>query len=56
MFYDDFCHDIFPNRKCHDKSLKNMVLIEIFLINVMTKVCKRTEMPKCKKHKLFGMS
>ena len=33
-----------------------MVLIEIFLINVMTKVSKRTEMPKCKKHKLFGMS
>ena len=33
-----------------------MVLIEIFLINVTTKVCKRTEMPKCKKRKLFGMS
>ena len=33
-----------------------MVLFEIFLINVTTKVSKRTEMPKCKKRKLFGMS
>ena len=57
MFYEDFCRDIFPYRgKCHDKSLKTMVLIEIFLINVTTKVCKGTEMPKCKKRKLFGMS
>ena len=38
------------------KVLKKMVLIEIFLINVTTKVSKRTEMPKCKKRKLFGMS
>ena len=38
------------------KVLKKMVLIEIFLINVTTKVSKRTEMPKCKKCKLFGMS
>ena len=38
------------------KVLKNMILIEIFLINVTTKVSKRTEMPKCKKCKLFGMS
>ena len=58
MFSDDFCRDIFPYRgKCHDKSFfKKMVLIEIFLINVTTKVSKRTEMPKCKKRKLFGMS
>ena len=52
-----FPGDISPiGEKVMTKVLKNMVLIEIFLINVMTKVSKRTEMPKCKKRKLFGMS
>ena len=38
------------------KFKKEIVLIEIFLINVTAKVCKSTEMCNCKKCKLFGMS
>ena len=38
------------------KFKKEIVFIEIFPINVTTKVCNSTEMCNCKKRKFFGLS